>query len=328
MWYDILKLLLPSAPKGFVKMNILHLKYAIEVEKYHSINKAAEMLFMSQPNLSRAMKELEEDLGITIFKRTSKGMTPTIQGEEFLSYAKKILAQIDEVENMYKHGKNQKQKFSVSVPRATYFSEAFAQFSKSIDPAVPAEIFYKETNSLRAINNILQADYNLGIIRYRTTFDNYFGSMLNEKGLSSEVLAQFSYVLLMSKNHVLADKKDIRLTDLSDFIEIAHADPYVPSLPFIDIKKEELGEYVDKRIFVFERASQFDLLENVPNTFMWVSPLSKKTLDRYGLIQKNVKHNTKIYQDVLIHRKSYHLSELDKRFIDEVSKARQNCERV
>ena len=80
-------------------MNILHLKYALEIDKYKSINKAAEMLFMSQPNLSRALKELEDDLGISIFKRTSKGMDTTMQGEEFLSYAKKILAQIDEVEN-------------------------------------------------------------------------------------------------------------------------------------------------------------------------------------------------------------------------------------
>lgn len=82
-------------------MNILHWKYAIEVERTRSINRAAENLFMGQPNLSRAIKELEESLGITIFKRTSKGMSPTPQGEEFLQHAKKILSQIDEVEALY-----------------------------------------------------------------------------------------------------------------------------------------------------------------------------------------------------------------------------------
>ena len=78
-------------------MNILHLRYAIEVERTRSISKAAENLFMGQPNLSKAIRELEENLGVTIFKRTSKGIVPTQKGEEFLVYAKRILVQIDEL---------------------------------------------------------------------------------------------------------------------------------------------------------------------------------------------------------------------------------------
>ena len=84
-------------------MNILHLKYAVEVAKTKSISKAAENLYMGQPNLSRAIKELEESLGITIFDRTPKGITLTPQGEEFLQYARRIISQVDEVEQMYKN---------------------------------------------------------------------------------------------------------------------------------------------------------------------------------------------------------------------------------
>ena len=79
-------------------MNILHLKYAVEIAKTGSLNKAAENLYMGQPNLSRAIKELESSLGITIFDRSAKGMVATAEGEEFLQYARKILAQIDAVE--------------------------------------------------------------------------------------------------------------------------------------------------------------------------------------------------------------------------------------
>ncbi len=302
-------------------MNILHLKYALEIEKHHSINKAAETLYMSQPNLSRALKELEEDLGISIFKRTSKGMTTTVQGEEFLSYAKKILAQIDEVENMYKNGGCQKQKFSISVPRSSYISYAFSQFAKKAPKEKPIEFFYKETNSKRAIDNILQEDYKLGIIRYKTSYDSYFKTMLREKGLAFEELAEFSYMLVMSEEHPLADKDNIRLSDLKEYTEISHADPYVPSMPLAELKREELGEYVDNRIFVFERASQFDLLQNVPDTFMWITPMSEEKLTQFGLIEKSSEDNNKIYRDVLIYRKNYKLTKLDLDFIEEVKTA-------
>ena len=77
--------------------NILHLKYAVEIEKTGSITKAAENLYMGQPNLSRAIRELEESLGITIFMRSSRGVVPTEQGREFLNYARNILAQIEEM---------------------------------------------------------------------------------------------------------------------------------------------------------------------------------------------------------------------------------------
>jgi len=305
-------------------MNTLHLQYVVEVEKTSSINKAAENLFMAQPNLSRAIRELEDSLGITIFKRTSKGITPTPQGEEFLQYAKKILSQIEEVENIYTGGKSDKQKFSISVPRASYISCAFTDFAKHIDSAKQAEIFYKETNSMRAVNNILQADYRLGIIRYQNTFDRHFKVMLHEKDLSSELITEFSYLAVMSKHCPLAEKEDIALTDLSGYIEIAHADPFVPSLPLIDARKAELSEFVDKHIFVFERGSQFDLLSNVHNTFMWVSPIPKRLLDLYGLVQRTCKANKKTYKDVLIYRKGYIFTELDKLFIKELNELKQS----
>ena len=152
-------------------MNILHLKYAVEISKTRSISQAAENLFMGQPNLSRAIKELEESLGIIIFERTTKGITVTPDGEEFLGYAKRIISQVDDVEEMYRNGRTHKQKFSACVPRASYISYAFSEFAKHIDTANPADIFYKETNSMRTINNLSKDEYDLGIVRYQTAFE-------------------------------------------------------------------------------------------------------------------------------------------------------------
>ena len=303
-------------------MNILHMKYAYEVAKTGSINKASETLLVAQPNLSRSIKELEADLGITIFDRSAKGMKLTPEGEEFIRYASGVLDQINDIERMYHEGKTKKQRFSISVPRASYISAAFARFSRSIGPDA-AEIFYKETNSRRAIKNILDSDYKLGIIRYAQNYDKYFRAMLEEKELTWDLVAEFHYVLLMSRESPLAKLPKIHLSDLAPYIEIAHADPYVPSLPMAQVRKTELPDETDRRIYVFERGSQYDLLARNPSTFMWVSPSPKKLLDRFGLVQRDCPDNRKTYRDVLIHKTDYRLTELDKQFITELCEAKR-----
>ncbi len=303
-------------------MNILHMKYAVEVAKVGSLNKASETLLVATPNISRSIKELEGDLGIVIFDRTAKGMELTPEGEEFINYAKGILSQIDEVENLYKKGTSKKQKFSISVPRACYISEAFAQFSKSLSKEA-AEIFYKETNSQRTIRNMLEHDYKLGIIRYAENYDKYFKTMLEEKGFCYEMVTEFTYSLLMSAENPLAKKETITFDDLTDFIEIAHADPYVPSMPLSKVVKEELPDNIDRRIFIFERASQFDLLYKNPETFMWVSPAPDSLLKRYNLVQKKCIDNNKKYKDVLIYKNGYKLTKLDRQFITELCESKR-----
>ena len=79
-------------------MNVIYLKYAVAVAKAGSLNKAAEELFVAQPNLSRAIKELEKELGTVIFERTSKGISLTPDGEKLVAYGKKIIREIEEVE--------------------------------------------------------------------------------------------------------------------------------------------------------------------------------------------------------------------------------------
>ena len=303
-------------------MNILHMKYAVEVARIGSINKAADELYIAQSNLSRCIKDLEADLGITIFDRSSKGMVITPDGETFLHYARLVLNQIDDIENMYKKQLPEKQRFSISVPRASYISDAFVRFTKHLGPN-PAEIYYMETNPLNAVNNILNSDYRLGIIRYAAHYDRYFKEMLDDKGLTYEVVAEFQYVLIFSRESPISEKNEITLEDLKPLIEISHGELYVPSLPATLVQKEELPEVVERRIFLFERGSQFELLSENPQTFMWVSPLTDKLLSRYGLIQRTCAANQKVYKDILIHKKDYSLSELDKLFITELCDSRR-----
>ena len=128
---------------------------------------------------------------------------------------------------------------------------------------------YKETNAQRAVKNVTEDGYDLGIIRFQTAYEQYFSTMLEEKELNSELISEFSFLLLMSEKHPLAKKDGISYDDLVPYTEIAHADPYVPSLSMATVRREEM------------------------------------------------------YRDVLIYKKSYRLTDLDKDFITEVVKAKR-----
>ena len=304
-------------------MNLLHMKYAVEIAETKSINKAAEKLFVGQSALSRAIKELEVSLGVTLFERSAKGMFLTPDGEVFVRYAKNVLKQVDDIENIFSEGKTAKKQFSVSVPRASYIADAFAKFSKLIENGTEAELFYKETNAMRAIKNILNDEFKLGIIRYAESYDKYYKEMMDEKGLEYELITEFRYMLLMNRESPLAKKEKITYEDLRELVMIAHADPYVPSLPLAQVKKEELPDNSDRKIFIFERASQFELLAENHDTFMWSSPIPQSLLDRYGLVQRYCDENKRMYKDILIHRRDYTLSELDNMFVSELVKAKR-----
>ncbi|MBW9158178.1 LysR family transcriptional regulator [Clostridium tagluense] len=299
-------------------MNLLHLKYIVEVEKTNSITKAAQNLFMGQPNLSRAIKELEKKIGITIFKRTAKGVEPTRKGAEFLSYTRAILSQVNELESLYKPCESDVIKFNISVPRATYVSVAFSEFVNSLNEEREINIFFKETNSMEAINDVHNGDSNLGIIRYEKLYENYFLSFLKDSDLKYEPLWEFDLCLLMSKNHPLANMEDIPYYDLCNYTEIVHGDFQVPSLSPSEIKKDAEARLHLKRIYVYERGSQFDLLQRVKGSFMWVSQIPQDVLDRQNMILRKSSASSLVNKDIIIYKKNHVFTTYEKLFVDMV----------
>ena len=113
----------------------------------------------------------------------------------------------------------------------------------------------------------------------------------------------------------LAQQEGITYEDLKNYIRVAYADPYVPSLPASEVRREELPDDINRRIYVFERASRFELLSRNPQAFMWVSPVSQELLERYSLVHRPCVDSRRRYKDVLIYRQDYTLSPLDKQFI-------------
>lgn len=301
-------------------MKTEHLKYALEVEKTGLISKAAENLYLNQPHLSRAIKELEEDIGIKIFNRTSKGVVPTGEGAEFLDYARNIVDQIDEVERMYKNREVYMHKFDVSVPMACYIAQSFTEFVTSIADNKVIDISYHETNSLMAIKSVVNGDNNIAIIRYRTIYEKYFLQFLEENNLEVKPIWEFEYQLIMSVKNPLAMEKEIKYEDLRDFIEITHGYLTIPSIPANLAREMRQNDKKKREIAVFERESQFELLKNIKTTYMWTSPTPSNILNTMPLVEKKCTMENNSYKDVLISRKGYKPTAHEKLFVKTVEK--------
>ena len=302
-------------------MNTLHLKYAVEVERSGSITRAAEKLFMNQPHLSKTIHELEDSIGILIFKRTSKGMLPTKKGREFLDYAKNILYQVAKMENLLLDEKDRTVSLNVAVPRSSYISDAFTEFVAALPKDRAQCIDYRETNSLRSIREVGDGEIDLGVIRFQEGYESYFMEVLKNRGIQSELLRAFQYYLLMSRRHPLATAETIRYSDLQDYVEIVHGDAGGPALTGTGNRYFAEEEKKTREIAIYERGSQLELLDRIPETYMWVAPMPQYTLDTFSLALRDCEIPGNSHRDYLIYRKGHMFTAEELLFIEKLKQA-------
>lgn len=291
----------------------------MEIERVGSITQAAQNLYMAQPNLSKAIKELEKELGFAIFKRSATGVKLTEEGAEFLYYAKNITNQLNAVGRISQRYGNEKLKYKISIPRGSYLVNGFTSFVSELKLEKGMEITVNETNDIGIISNVVDHGYNIGIIRYQLKNEDYYLSMLKNNHLLYETIWEFEYVLVMSQEHPLAQKQEITMEDLATYTKITHGDIDLPHDKYSHKDKKNNSRNV---IYVYERGSQFDLLTNVPTTYMWVSPIPKKLLEKNHLVQRVCKAEDNLYKDVLIFREDYRINEYDKLFQKKIYEAK------
>ncbi len=296
-------------------MNITQLKYAIEIEKTRSITSAAQNLFLSQPNLSKAVKELESEISMQIFQRSAKGVKPTREGSKFLSYARTVVSQMENLEAMYKSHPADDVNLTFCIPRATYLSFAFSDFLNTLADKKRLSINIKERNYNSAINYVVNGEANMGVIRYRDLYENYFMALLEEKGLECKLILEYEPRLLMSEKHPLAGREDITEEELSQYTELVHGDIQRDTTLIHNTESGMSRESADKRIYLYERGGQLDILQNVVGTYMWVSPMPSEYLKRHGLVEKKWSSRNVVKKDVLIYRKGHIFSADEKTLI-------------
>lgn len=295
-------------------MQTQYFTYALEVEKTGSITQAAENLYMSQPTLSKAIHDLERNLGFAVFKRSSRGVVPTRKGGEFLQHAQKIVSQIERMELALQAHDTTNQIFSLAIPRVSYIARTAAQYIRQLDDGRHMEIDIREASSMRIIDAVCQGRSVLGLVRYNTRDEEYFIRCMTEKGLQSDPVWQANYLVLMASDHPLADKPQLTPQDLASCVEITSGDEEVPYVRTSDTEAAGLTPSA-RRILVYDRAMQFDLLQTVPGAYCWASAQPKDILEKHSLVQRRCSQSLQ-FKDVLVSRAGYRFSNLDRAFID------------
>ncbi len=310
-------------------MNTLHFRYAVEIEKTRSITQAAENLYMAQPNLSKAIKELENTLGITIFRRTSKGVIPTDQGVKFLGYAKQVLMQIDNMEAIHSPEKCKNNKLRISVPRTGYISKAFSEYIAEERNSDDMEVYFCETNSLRSIENVRDNGYDFGIIRFNTAHEKYFMDFLEEKNLKSQLLWEFEMLAVMSNEHPSANDENIKYSALScRYIELTQGDDAIPYVSGAVEKLFSANRPADipvRKVCMYDRGSALDFLLTVPQSFMLDSPVPQSLCEKYRLVQRKCTFNDNNFKDMLIYSTGHKFSDMERILVNKFYEVRNEA---
>ena len=298
-------------------LNTQYFCYALEVEKTGSITQAASNLFMSQPTLSKAIKDMEETVGFPVFKRTSKGVVPTHRGLEFLAHARRIAAQVQKMEQALQREDSLHQLFSLAIPRVSYIAQAVSQYVSTFNGDMDMEIDIMETNSMRVMDEVVDGHFVLGIIRCHEEDREYFLKSLAEKELQYESVWRADYVALMRTDHPLVQCDVLTAGNFLPYVEIVFGDEAVPYVRTSEAKTASGSLQNSKRVLVYSRATQFDLLRANALAYTWTSPLPESVLHSNGFVQRKCANIGK-FEDFLIYRSGYRFSRLDRSFIDKL----------
>lgn len=238
-------------------MTLQQLKYVIEVSRSRSISKAAKHLFISQPSLSNALKELENEIGIIIFMRTNKGIILTPEGSEFLGYARQVVEQAELLENRYSNKQSLQQHFSVSTQHYAFAVSAFVRLLKEYNRD-EYEFTLKETKTYEIIEDVKNLRSEIGILYVNEFNKNVIHKFLKEGNLVFHELFEAKPHVFISSRNPLAKQGFVTLEDLMPYPYLSFEQGDYNSFYF----SEEILSTISrpKNITVSDRATLFNLL--------------------------------------------------------------------
>ncbi|MCR5402754.1 MAG: LysR family transcriptional regulator [Butyrivibrio sp.] len=238
-------------------MTILQLKYVIAIDEECSMRKAADRLYVSQPGLSSAVRELESELGIQIFERVHNGVVTTAAGASFIAYARHAVEQFEKVEDKYLNKRKERPTFSVSMQHYTVAVNAFIDTVREYD-LDEYQYYIRETQTGEVIEDVKTMKSEIGVIALSEFNKNTFKKIFADASLEfNELFSRDTYIYL-SKNHPLADRSELSLDDLRDYPCMVFDQGDNTSFYY---REEALATYDYKKVIsTNERATSIELM--------------------------------------------------------------------
>ena len=197
-------------------MTLTQLRYAITVASANSMSEAARTLFISQPSLSAAVKELEEETGTELFRRTNRGISLTPDGEEFIGYARQVVEQYELMENKYISKQQTKKKFSVSMQHYAFAVNAVVEMVKQFGMD-EYEFAVRETRTYEVIEDVRNVKSEIGILYVNAFNCKVLEKLFHENGLEFHPLLDCHIYVYLWNGHPLAGKELISLEELEEY---------------------------------------------------------------------------------------------------------------
>ena len=197
-------------------MTLQQIYYVITISEYGSMNKAAEALFISQPTLTSAVKELEAEIGVTLFQRTGKGAVLTAEGEDFLIYARQLYQQYELIESRYSNKANIKRKFGISSQHYSFAVKAFVETVKKFD-TLNYEFAMRECKTADVISDVNTLKSEIGILYLNDFNRKVLNKIFHDNQLEFHKLINCKAYVYIWKKHPLAKKKSITFANLADY---------------------------------------------------------------------------------------------------------------
>ncbi len=238
-------------------MTLLQLKYVVAIAEKNSINKAAKAMFITQPSLSNAIKDLEDEVGIIIFIRNNKGIVITAEGAEFLGYARQVLEQTALLEEKYLSDRPHKQKFSVSTQHYAFAVNAFVDLIKEYG-IEEYEFTLRETKTYEIIDDVRNLRSEIGILYINHFNKKIIQKLMKENNLQFEELFTAKPHVFISSRNPLSQKDKVTLDELEEYPCLSFEQGENNSFYF----SEEILSVLQhkKSIKVSDRATLFNLL--------------------------------------------------------------------
>ncbi len=198
-------------------MTLQQLKYVLEVANRGSMNEAAKRLFISQPSLSNAIKDLEKELGITIFERTNKGIFLSKEGAEFLGYARQVIEQAELLEGRYLNAKPSPQHFSVSAQHYAFAVNAFVKLVNDHGKD-EYELALRETKTHEIIQDVKSQRSEIGILYLNEFNSNVINRLLKDANLKFTSLFTAKPHIFISVKNPLAKQSVVTIDQLDEYL--------------------------------------------------------------------------------------------------------------